>query len=263
MNKPLLSVVTVTFNAGKCLEKTIRSVLEQSYPQVEYLIIDGGSTDNTMEIVARYRDRIAYVVSEKDNGIYDGMNKGILAAKGDYVIMMNADDAFSDSQVLADVARFIEENPKSDVVFGKAREEREYGFFIVEPDLKSITRKMSISHQAIFVRTSLLREHLFVVEHRYAADFEQISGLYLEGCRFAYIDRCIADIVLDGGFTFKNHIASVNELYDIRASRGEHIERERRSMIFRKKTVRLLKTCLPQPLSRALFRFLAKHYKTL
>lgn len=263
MSQPRLSVVTVTYNAEACVEKTILSVLGQSYPHVEYLIIDGGSKDATMEIVQRYKDRIDYIVSEKDRGIFDGMNKGIMAATGDYVIMMNADDSFHDNKVLEDVAAFIEQHPDSDVVFGDASEEREYGRFITKPQVEAITKKMSISHQALFVRSSLLKAKPFVVEHRYAADFEQLSAFYLEGRKFAYIDRCIADIVLSDGTTYNNHIASVNELYDIRAARGEDVRRERRSMICRKKTVRFLKTGLPHFISEPLFRFLAKHYKTL
>ncbi len=263
MSQPRLSVVTVTYNAESCIEKTILSVLGQTYNNLEYLIIDGGSKDATMEIVGRYKDRIDYIISEKDRGIFDGMNKGALAATGEYVIMMNADDAFHDNKVLEDVAAFIEMHPDSDVVYGKAREILEYGNFITEPNLANITKKMAISHQATFVRSSLLREKPFVVEHRYAADFEQLSAFYLEGKKFAYIDRCIADIVLSDGTTYNNHIASVNELYDIRASRGENIRKERRSMICRKKTVRFMKTCLPSFLSKPLFRLLAKFYKTL
>lgn len=263
MKQPRLSVVTVTYNAESCVEKTILSVLNQTYANVEYLIIDGGSKDGTMDIVNRYKDRIHYIVSEKDRGIFDGMNKGIFAAQGDYVIMMNADDTFHDNKVLEDVAAFIAEHPDSDVVFGNANEEREYGFFVTKPDLASISKKMSISHQALFVKTDLLKQKPFVVEHRYAADFEQVSAFYLEGRPFSYIDRTIADIVLSDGTTFNNHIASVNELYDIREARGENIRKERRSMICRKRTVRFMKTCLPSFVSKPLFCLVAKFYKTL
>ncbi len=263
MSKVRISVVTVTYNAESCLEKTILSVVGQTYPNVEYLIIDGGSKDGTMAIAQRYQDHIAYMVSEKDCGIFDGMNKGIAAATGDYLIMMNADDTFHDNRVLEDVAAFIEAHPDSEVVFGNAEEEREYGLFVTRPDLQAITQKMSISHQTLFVKLSLLKAKPFVVEHRFAADFEQISAFYLEGRNFAYMDRTIANIKLTDGTTFNHYIASVNELYDIRAARGENIEKERRSMIYRKKTVRFMKNCLPAFISKPLFRFMAKHYKTL
>jgi len=90
--RPLISIVTVVYNGAKHLEQTILSVLKQSYPNVEYLIIDGGSTDGTLEIIRQYEEAIDYWISETDKGIYDAMNKGISLASGDYIVFLNADD---------------------------------------------------------------------------------------------------------------------------------------------------------------------------
>jgi glycosyltransferase involved in cell wall biosynthesis len=89
---PLISIITVVLNSGEVLEQTILSVIEQSYQNIEYLIIDGGSTDTTQEIINKYSDKIDYYISEPDNGIYDAMNKGIAAAKGDWVYFLGAGD---------------------------------------------------------------------------------------------------------------------------------------------------------------------------
>ncbi|MCF0167764.1 MAG: glycosyltransferase [Bacteroidales bacterium] len=258
-----ISVVTVSFNAGDCIEKTILSVLGQSYSGIEYIIIDGGSTDSTMEITGRYRDRIALILSERDRGIYDGMNKGILAATGDFLLFMNADDVFSDSEVVADVAKFIESHPEAEAIFGNSAEVREYGTFINRPDTAFFNHKMAVCHQATFVRTAILRKHPFDLRYKYAADFEQLSSLFLEGINFVHFDRLIATCVLSTGTTFRHQIESANELYDIIESRGIDCKTERKKIIRHKKMVLAFRTWLPGFITRPVFRFLAKHYKAL
>lgn len=101
MNK--VSIITVCYNAGSSIERTIQSVISQSFDDFEYLVIDGKSTDNTTDIIQKYSDRIDVIISEPDNGIYDAMNKGILKANGEWVIMMNAGDYFSDNNVLKSI----------------------------------------------------------------------------------------------------------------------------------------------------------------
>lgn len=102
--QPLISVITVVYNGEKYLEQTIQSVLNQTYKNLEYLIIDGGSTDATLKIMQKYQDRLAYWVSEPDQGIYDAMNKGIQRARGEWIHLLNSDDYYHDPQVLARVA---------------------------------------------------------------------------------------------------------------------------------------------------------------
>lgn len=101
-----ISVITVVYNGAKTIEKTIKSVLGQSYRNMEYIIIDGHSTDGTQQLVTKYIDSIAYFVSEKDTGIYDAMNKGIECATGDYIIFINSDDSLAEN-ALEQGARYL------------------------------------------------------------------------------------------------------------------------------------------------------------
>ncbi len=112
---PKVSIVTVVFNGEKLLEETIQSVINQTYDNVEYIIIDGGSTDGTLDIIKKYEDKIDYWVSEKDNGIYDAMNKGIKVFRGDYINFLNAGDSFVNNDVLTNI--FINQG-KDDLIYG-------------------------------------------------------------------------------------------------------------------------------------------------
>ena len=116
-DKPLVSIVTVVYNGEVFLEKTIQSVINQSYSNIEYIIIDGGSTDETVDIIKKYEDRIDYWVSEIDSGIYDAMNKGIDLASGDWINFMNAGDSFVGCNVLLNLNYFLSDI-NYDIIYG-------------------------------------------------------------------------------------------------------------------------------------------------
>ena len=113
-----ISIVTVCYNSEKTIRDTIESVLSQDYPDIEYLIIDGLSNDNTYNIINQYRGSIAKVISEPDNGIYDAMNKGIKHATGDVIGILNSDDFFENSFVISDVVNHFNSNPLADLIIG-------------------------------------------------------------------------------------------------------------------------------------------------
>ena len=262
MNPPRITIVTVCFKAERVIEKTVLSVINQTYDNWEYLIIDGASRDHTLAILEPFQDRIV-LSSQPDNGLYDAMNKGIQKATGDWILFMNADDVFVDEKVVADVADFIGQHPEAEIVYGDSEMVLEYGIYPVRPQVAYLNHKMTISHQASFVKTEVLRSHPFDLQYRFAADFEQLSHFYLEGRTFVHINRMIARVEMRGGTTFDNTIASAEELYAIIASRGVDIEAEKRKTIRHKKIVKSFKRLMPGTISNPVLRIIAKYYKPL
>lgn len=214
------SVITVCYNAADIITATINSVLCQSYHDFEYIVIDGKSTDGTVEKISQYLDRIKWI-SEKDKGIYDAMNKGISFAMGDYVIFMNAGDMFYDSNVLNNVAEQTVENPDVDVLYGNAMLISAKKTKLYKPGpLYKLERGMIASHQSTFVKTSVLKKRPFNIAYRYAADYDQLSALYLSGYCFRYIDVTVANVTIDVGCTYSNFAKSKKEVFEIQRRRG-------------------------------------------
>jgi len=266
MNKPRISIVTVTFNAEKVVEKTIRSVVSQTYDNLEYLIIDGASKDATMAIVDRYRDRIercGRIISEPDSGLYDAMNKGVRLSTGEWVLFLNADDAFYDDDVVADIAAFITEHPEADVVFGNTEQVWDFGTVISAPTEACRNNKMCLSPQASFVKTALHASHPFKLQYRYAADFEQFISFVQEGHVFVHIDRLVSRIELSSGVTHDNHVSSAAEIYDILIDRGIDVRKEKARKIRNIRLVSTFRRIMPRWISRPVFRLLAKYYKAM
>lgn len=177
--KPLVSVITVVYNGEKYLEETIQSVIHQTYDNVEYIIIDGGSIDGTLEIIKKYEDRIDYWVSEKDSGIYDAMNKGLVITLGEWLNFLNGADTFYVSTLLADVFNG-KSTEKYDLIYGD--------FHIVGKDdkpirvlkadelnKKSVQKGMIINHQSIF--TKKVKTPFYNVQYRYKAEWNWLIDL--------------------------------------------------------------------------------------
>ena len=156
MKKPLISVITISLNAEKYIEQTIQSVLNQTYKNIEHIIIDGGSTDKTVQIINKYRDRIDHFISEKDEGIADAMNKGVALAKGDYVIFIHADDYFKNDSSLEDALEYLDGTVDilaCDIQYGKdlkVIKPRGFNFWF--------NFKTGVLHQGVICRKSLIRE---------------------------------------------------------------------------------------------------------
>lgn len=184
-----VSIITTCYNAGGFLQKTIESVLSQTYSDFEYIIQDGNSTDNSMEICKKYekafadRNIIYKIYSEKDSGIYDGMNKGVQKASGEYINFMNADDIFYDKNVLSNIF----DNPdivKHDIIYGDCVEE-EYGELYYFPkDFDMIKYKMPFSHQSVFAKKELLCTFPFQTRLRIGADYDFLLTCYYNELSF-------------------------------------------------------------------------------
>ena len=266
MSQPIISIITVTFNAAKVVEKTIQSVVSQTYDRLEYLIIDGASKDDTMDIVDRYRDQIerrGRIVSEPDKGLYDAMNKGVRLASGEWVLFMNADDEFVDPYVVADVATFIEKHPEADFVFGNTEQIWDYGTIISAPTEAWVNHKMCSSPQASFVKKEVHESHPFELQYRYAADFEQFISFVQEEKSFVHFDRLISRIRLSSGVTHENHLASATEIYDILLDRGFDVQEEKNRRLRNIKLVSSFRKHMPDWISRPVFKVLAKYYKAM
>ena len=214
MNNPMVSVVTISYNAAVAIEQTILSVINQTYENFEYIIIDGGSTDDTVNIIKKYDDRLAYWVSESDNGIYDAMNKGALAAKGDYVLFVNVGDIFATQFVLSEV--ILTMISRKDIYYGSIINRMSYGDVEVIPQsLDKIRTRMIFSHQATFVKKKLLVQHKFNVKYKYAADYDFLSRMYFQHCSFQLINIAICITPIEEGATYSNKWKSLREHRDI------------------------------------------------
>lgn len=111
-NNPIISIITVSLNSEKYLERTIKSVINQTYPNIEYIVIDGGSTDSSIDIIKRHEDKITYWVSEPDSGLYGAMNKGIKRATGEWILMLNSDDYYVSNNVIEKAVKRIDSSDK-------------------------------------------------------------------------------------------------------------------------------------------------------
>ena len=202
MKTPIkISIITVCFNAADTIERTISSVCSQRYAHIEYIVVDGGSTDGTLGIVDKYAAHISKIVSEKDKGIYDAMNKGTALSTGDVVYFLNADDRFCDDGVLADVASAFEANYSKTLIYGKVIPEEVPAhilpFLKEEYQIRSINDFIYITlcHQAVFARRALFsRIGGFDCRYKFAADYDWlIKAFKYQPSGFYYLNRSIAN----------------------------------------------------------------------
>lgn len=181
----MISVITVCYNSEKTIGDTLRSVREQTYKNIEHIIIDGGSTDCTLDVVAAEGVHVAKLISEKDNGIYDAMNKGIKFATGDVVAFLNADDFYKESNVLAQIA-FVMQSEQLDALYGDVEFFRAGQQDIVVRRYNS--RQFTAgrlgwgwmpAHPALFVRRDLFERYgTFRTDYRIAGDFEFVARIF-------------------------------------------------------------------------------------
>ena len=183
MKPPVLSIITVTFNAEIVLEKTIRSVIGQSYDNIEYIIVDGASSDRTLEIATQYKaqDSISMgfdIISEPDSGLYDAMNKGLQKATGDYVWFLNAGDTFKDENIVDEIANIAEQNMMPDIIYGETDLIDTQGKIFAKrrlktPELltwKSFKMGMLVCHQAFIVKRDFAPK--YDLQYRFSSDFD-------------------------------------------------------------------------------------------
>ena len=217
MFKPKLSVITIVYNNALYIERTMLSVLNQTYPNIEYIIIDGLSTDGTLDIIKKYKDKIAKLISEKDEGIYDAMNKGLALAKGDYVLFMNSGDEFYSSDTVGSVfasaenadiyygeTEMIDANSKS---LGQRRHKAPENF-----TWRSFNYGMSISHQAIYIKRAIVEP--FNRKYELSADIDWILNAAKKAKTIVNTHQYVAKYLV-GGMSKAKHRQSLSERFDI------------------------------------------------
>lgn len=216
-----VSVVTVTFNSAQTVEDTIKSVINQDYKNIEYLIIDGLSTDNTLDIVNKYKDHIAIVVSEKDNGIYDAISKGIEKATGDIVVALNSDDMYASNDVISKVVEVFNAK-QADAVYGDLN-------YVDRFDTAKVIRKWKSGsykkgqflkgwmppHPTFFVRKHCYQKYgSFNLSLKSAADYElMLRFIHKYEIKVAYLPKLIVNMRAGGqsNVSFKNRFKANRE----------------------------------------------------
>jgi glycosyltransferase involved in cell wall biosynthesis len=207
MNKnPKISIITVAFNSVKTIQDTIESILLQDYKNIEYIIIDAGSSDGTVGIVKSFGDKITYFISESDNGIYDGMNKGIKAASGDLIGILNSDDFYPNNFILSNVAKTFANN-QCDAVYGDLVYVRDYDKNKIvrywqagNYSALKIKNGWMLPHPTFFVKKSVYdRFGLYNTELKRAADYEMILKLlYKQNISVKYIPMILVNMRMGG-----------------------------------------------------------------
>ncbi|HXB90701.1 MAG TPA: glycosyltransferase family 2 protein [Puia sp.] len=189
---PLVSIITIVYNGEKHIADTLRSVALQSYRNIEYIIVDGGSTDKTLNIIRDFGNTVTTLISEKDNGISDAFNKGIRIARGTIIGMINADDWYAPDAV-EKVVGIME---GYDVAYGDLRLWKDGNTdFIVKGDHGYLGAEMTINHPTVFVRRECYeRFGLFDDRYRCAMDYDLLLRLSVEGCRFIYVPAVLANM---------------------------------------------------------------------
>ena len=217
---PKISIITITYNAEKVLAPTIESIIKQTYPNIEYIIIDGGSTDGTLAIVEKYRTKIDYLSSGPDKGLYDAMNKGIEASTGEYIWFMNAGDEIYESHTTANIFS----TGVGDVYYGDAMfingQMEEIGLrsrvtphplpqYFTWADMKY---GMAVCHQAFIARKSIAPH--FDLSHPYSADIDWEIKCLKKADKIINA-RLIVCKYMTGGFSQKNLLKSLADRYKI------------------------------------------------
>ncbi|MFC2296313.1 MAG: glycosyltransferase family 2 protein [Prevotella sp.] len=229
------TIVTCTFNAEHELQRTLDSVFHQSYADVEHLILDGLSSDRSVEMAQTYKQRSdeartgheVVVCSERDSGLYDAMNKGIARATGDYIVFLNAGDTFPSEATLEHIAHSIGDGEAlPGVIYGDTDIVNDEGRFLrhrrLQPPTKltwrSFRNGMLVCHQAFYALTTLAKDNPYNLNYRFSADVDWCIRVMKEAERRHLMLKNVDEVVvnyLDGGMTEKNHRASLRERFSV------------------------------------------------
>jgi len=211
---PLISIITIAHNAGKTIEKTIRSVINQTYNNIEYIVIDGNSKDQTISILQKYNKNIDYWLSESDYGISDAFNKGIKLAKGELIGIINADDWYESTACEKIIQNY---KPEYSTYCGKCKIWVTQNTSIIrDSQIQSLHKRMSIYHPTCFIRSDSYEAFgLYNTKYKTTMDYDLLLRLKVNGCKFKVIDDIISNFQL-GGISNNNKIYGAMESLQIK-----------------------------------------------
>jgi glycosyltransferase involved in cell wall biosynthesis len=215
-----ISIITVCRNSAKTIETTIKSVISQTYEHIEYIIVDGDSTDGTKDIISKYGDRIK-LISEPDRCLWEAMNKGIRLATGDFLYFINSDDYIYDQNVVKNVVEFITERPESDFVYGDIEVRMTTGKPILQKSpypaqiIDAMVIGCSIPHAGSFIKSHLFQKiGLYNENYKIGSDYEWVTKLMQDpSLKLFYIPRVIASFY-SGGLS-SNIVENLTEMFEI------------------------------------------------
>ena len=225
MNKPLITIITVNFNNSSGLKKTIESVVKQTYSFIDFIIIDGNSSDGSVDIIKNNEEKISYWVSEKDNGVYDAMNKGIEKATGDYCLFLNSGDTLYHDKVIENI---LQDLSNTDLIYGDIYIELSQKFSVISSfKSKKISRWFFIStnglpHQATFIKTTILKKNqpAYKTDFTITADHEFFSrSVLIDKASLKYTPNIITNYGITGmSCKMKNSFKILRERFKISRS---------------------------------------------
>ncbi|MDR2080560.1 MAG: glycosyltransferase [Campylobacteraceae bacterium] len=195
----LVSIITIVFNGANYIEDTILSVLNQTYKNIEYIIIDGSSTDGTIDIIKKYENKINFWISEKDNGIYDAMNKGTLKARGKWLNYMNSGDRFYKNTTIEDVSKELNKAGNIAVIYGNTEIVFDkYNKYIRYAKSSGHKYHHQFIHQSSFIRHDIAMKYLYDTKFKIAGDTDFFTKIYNKGYEFVKIDNIISVFSISG-----------------------------------------------------------------
>ncbi|MFA7067327.1 MAG: glycosyltransferase family 2 protein [Dysgonamonadaceae bacterium] len=218
----LFSVITVTYNAEKTLERTLKSVQEQTYANIEHILVDGKSEDGTVELIKQYQNKKTHWISEKDSGIYDAMNKATKMAEGEYICYLNAGDAFYEKDSVEKIVAAAQNSNLPDILYGETVVINNRGEFLYNRRLKapktlnwkSFKQGMVVCHQAFIVKRTLFES--YDLTYRFSADVDWCIRLMKKADSIVNTNIILIRY-LNQGITTENRKASLKERYRIMA----------------------------------------------
>jgi glycosyltransferase involved in cell wall biosynthesis len=193
--KTRVTIITVVLNSELLIERTLRSVANQTYQNTEYIVIDGASTDKTVDIIKRYSSKISLFITEPDHGVYDAMNKAIEYATGDWLIFLNAGDLFNSTETVSNISPYLEENKETAIVYGDVL--IDFSFFtnhVRSRPIDDIKNVMITNHQACFINSTVHKLTKYDLKYKIASDYDFILKLYNSGYTISQVNLTVSRV---------------------------------------------------------------------